>query len=71
MSNLDSKGPTRSLTIVLPESDWHALRNVEPDTVGWLQDRIRERLAAVSEPAREFETSVRSSSETYWGADEY
>jgi hypothetical protein len=36
---------TRTLTVVLPESDWRALRTVEPDAVGWLQLQIRERLA--------------------------
>jgi hypothetical protein len=36
---------TRTLTIVLPEADWQALRQAEPDAVGWLQARIRERLA--------------------------
>jgi hypothetical protein len=35
---------TRTLTLVLPESDWHALRELEPDTVRWLQSQIRERL---------------------------
>jgi len=36
---------TRTLTLVLPESEWRALRAVEPDAVAWLQDRVRERLA--------------------------
>lgn len=36
---------TRTLTLVLPESEWRALRAIEPDAVGWLQDRVRERLA--------------------------
>ena len=71
MTKVDSKGPTRSLTIVLPEAEWHALRSVEPDAVAWLQDRIRERLGSASESAREFEPSSRSSSESYWGTDEY
>ena len=47
MTKLDAK--TRTLTIVLPESEWHALRNVEPDAIGWLQDRIRERLGSQSD----------------------
>ena len=44
---------TRTLTLVLPESDWRALRAVEPDAVKWLQARIRERLSAEAstEPA--------------------
>ncbi|MGH9311478.1 MAG: hypothetical protein ACRD1U_19015, partial [Vicinamibacterales bacterium] len=43
---------SRTLTVVLSESEWRALRDVEPDAVGWLQERIRERLdsAGYSEP---------------------
>ena len=37
---------TRTLTLVLPEAQWRALRDVEPDALGWLQARIRERLSA-------------------------
>jgi hypothetical protein len=37
---------TRTLTLVLPESEWRALRDAEPDAVGWLQSQIRHRLAA-------------------------
>jgi hypothetical protein len=36
---------TRTLTLVLAESDWRALRDIEPDAVGWLQSQIRTRLA--------------------------
>jgi hypothetical protein len=35
---------TRTLTIVLPESEWQALRTAEPDAIGWLQAQIRRRL---------------------------
>jgi hypothetical protein len=35
---------TRTLTIVLPESEWQALRTAEPDAIGWLQAQIRQRL---------------------------
>jgi hypothetical protein len=35
---------SRTLTIVLSEADWRALREVEPDAVGWLHARIQERL---------------------------
>jgi hypothetical protein len=58
---------------VLPESEWHALRNVEPDAIGWLQERIRERLGSQSEPAR-FEPATRpvsSMTDSYFGGDEY
>jgi hypothetical protein len=35
---------TRTLTIVLPEAEWQALRTAEPDAIGWLQSQIRRRL---------------------------
>ena len=35
---------TRTLTLVLPESEWRALRDIEPDAVAWLQLQIRDRL---------------------------
>jgi hypothetical protein len=35
---------TRTLTIVLPEAEWQALRRAEPDAIAWLQAQIRERL---------------------------
>ena len=38
---------TRSLTLVLPEDEWRALRDAEPDAVGWLQSQIRNRLSSV------------------------
>ena len=44
MTHLRSNAASRTLTVVLPESDWQALRAVEPDAVGWLHERIRERL---------------------------
>ena len=47
MTKLDASHVTRTLTIELPESDWAALRSVEPDAIGWLQGRIRERLRGV------------------------
>jgi hypothetical protein len=37
---------TRTLTLELTESDWRALRDIEPDAVGWLQLQIRNRLVA-------------------------
>ena len=51
---------TRTLTLVLPESEWRALRAAEPDAVGWLQSQIRARLASKPEPAtpRPMEYSV-------------
>ena len=35
---------TRTLTIVLPEAEWRALRAQEPDAIGWLQAQIKSRL---------------------------
>ena len=35
---------SRTLTVVLSEADWRALRAVEPDAVGWLHEQIRERI---------------------------
>lgn len=53
---------TRTLTLVLDESDWHALREAEPDAVGWLQSQIRNRLTSVrpaqAEPAGAADYSV-------------
>ena len=36
---------TRTLTVVLPEADWRALRQAEPDALGWIQQQIRARLS--------------------------
>ena len=54
---------TRTLTVVLPEAEWRALRDAEPDALGWLQLQIRNRLSAAGiEPpapqpaAREYST---------------
>ena len=41
---------TRTLTLVLQESEWRALRDIEPDAVGWLQSQIRNRLTAEDAP---------------------
>jgi hypothetical protein len=41
---------TRTLTLVLSESEWRALRDVEPDAVAWLQSQIRHRLTAEDAP---------------------
>jgi len=60
--------PTRTLTIVLPESDWRALRAAEPDAVAWLQERIRERLASTESGASYAGDSVSSDN---WAEDEY
>jgi hypothetical protein len=41
---------SRTLTLVLSENDWRALREAEPDAVAWLQEQIRHRLAAADAP---------------------
>ena len=67
MTKPDAKEVTRTLTVVLPESEWHALRNVEPDAIGWLQERIRERLGSSPEAAERFEPASRSTSDGLLG----
>jgi hypothetical protein len=67
MTNTEAS-PTRTLTIVLPESDWRALRAAEPDAVAWLQERIRERLATA--PGSHV-PSTSSASDSWFAEDEY
>jgi hypothetical protein len=64
--NLTEAGSTatRTLTIVLPESEWLALRTAEPDAIGWLQAQIRQRLGDQSAPQPRKE-------KTAWAEDEY
>jgi hypothetical protein len=57
---------TRTLTIVLPESDWQALRTAEPDAIGWLHARIRERLAAPGPAA-----APAGQADPWWVHDDY
>jgi hypothetical protein len=62
--------PTRTLTLVLPEADWKALREAEPDAIGWLRAQIQNRLATSSTPWTG--PSSTNSAESYWGnEDEY
>lgn len=69
--NLSEAGTTstRTLTIVLPESEWQALRIAEPDAIGWLQAQIRQRLGQASGDPR-YGAASGSSSES-WAEDEY
>jgi hypothetical protein len=65
--------PTRTLTLVLPEADWKALRAAEPDAIGWLRAQIQNRLAVPSAPwsSRSNPTSS-TTAESWWGnEDEY
>jgi hypothetical protein len=70
MTHLRSNAASRTLTVVLPESDWQALRAVEPDAVGWLHERIRERLGTAA-PDQKAETPHQSSAPDGWNKDEY
>ena len=63
--------PTRTLTIVLPESDWRALRAAEPDAVAWLQERIRERLASPGAESKAYAAPAPAETESFWADDEY
>jgi hypothetical protein len=71
MTHLRSNATSRTLTVVLSETDWRALRAVEPDAVGWLQQRIRERIGtpvAEQKPAAPPRPAANPSG---WGEDVY
>lgn len=71
MTHLESTA-TRTLTIVLPEDDWRALRAAEPDAIAWLQARIRERLAATDSTAvGGYSPPTTPAADSWWGNDEY
>lgn len=59
---------TRTLTIVLPEADWRALRAEEPDAIAWLQAQIRRRLDA-GPAARSYSGPGATPSDAHWGDD--
>ena len=62
--------PTRTLTLVLPEADWKALREAEPDAIGWLRTQIQNRLAASGTPWSS--PAATPTTESWWGnEDEY
>ena len=42
---------TRAMTLVLSESEWRALKAIEPDAIGWLQRQISNRIATQGERA--------------------
>jgi hypothetical protein len=67
--NLTEAGTTstRTLTIVLPEAEWQALRTAEPDAIGWLQAQIRQRLG---EKGPSHPGAAGSTSES-WADDDY
>ena len=72
MSNSDSN-PTRTLTLVLPEEDWQALRTAEPDAIGWLRTQIQNRLAEPSAPwsSRSNPASATTGESSWANEDEY
>ena len=56
MTHLRSTDTSRTLTVVLSESDWQALRAVEPDAVGWLHAQIRQRLGVTPNQEKDART---------------
>jgi hypothetical protein len=71
MINAESN-PTRTLTLVLPEADWKALRAAEPDAIGWLRAQIQNRLAVPSAPWSARSNPTSTTPESWWGnEDEY
>jgi hypothetical protein len=71
MTKLDARETTRTLTVVLPEAQWHALRSVEPDAIGWLQERIRERIVSSGAAEERGDSASDGSGQgSFSGADE-
>ena len=60
---------TRTLTIVLSETEWRALRAQEPDAVGWLQAQIRKRLDIQAAPPRPYSVPSAATADSWWGDD--
>jgi hypothetical protein len=71
MTHLRSNAASRTLTVVLSETDWRALRAVEPDAVGWLQQRIRERIGTPETEQKAAPSPRPSTTPTGWGDDVY
>lgn len=71
MTHLRSSAESRTLTVVLSESEWRALREVEPDAVGWLQAQIRERLSASGAQETQGGAAAASAHANSWGDDLY
>lgn len=63
---------TRTLTLVLPESDWKALRAAEPDAIGWLRAQIEQRLSSPGTPWSSSSNTSSASAPSWRGSeDEY
>jgi hypothetical protein len=71
MTHLRSDVTSRTLTVVLPESDWQALRAVEPDAVAWLHERIRERLDAAAPDQNRRAAHAAPDAPDAWNQDQY
>ena len=71
MTNLRSNATSRSLTVVLSENDWRALRAVEPDAVGWLQQAIRERIGSTPPDQKPVTSQRATTNPAGWGDDVY
>jgi hypothetical protein len=69
MMHIDSTA-TRTLTLVLPESAWRALRTAEPDAIGWLYAQIQRRLENAA-PERPFSLPSAATADSWWGQDDY
>jgi hypothetical protein len=71
-STMDSEfNVTRTLTLVLPESDWKALRAAEPDAIGWLRAQIEQRLAEPGAPWSSSSAAVAATSAQGWRGNEH
>ena len=64
---------TRTLTLVLPEEDWKALRAAEHDAIGWLRAQIQNRLSITPAPwSSRSDPASATTAESWWGnEDEY
>jgi hypothetical protein len=66
---LNTEASTRTLTIVLSESEWRELRAQEPDAIGWLQAQIRKRLDSPAAPQRPYSAPSAATADSWWGDD--
>jgi hypothetical protein len=72
MGMMNTDAGTRTLTIVLPEAEWRALRAQEPDAIGWLQAQIRKRLETTIAPfasLRPHSGPSAATADSWWGDD--
>jgi hypothetical protein len=67
---MNAENSTRTLTLVLPESDWKALRAAEPDAIGWLRAQIEQRLAAPAAPWSSRPSAASPASAESWRGNE-